>query len=106
IAIQQSSDIHFNTKFSIGQIKKHLIDKEYYAIYDKGIVGAAYFNGNDFHIGMIKKGSGHKAIKQICNNRHIRAVINNSNKKTIKLAKYLGFEFQRQDNKYTYMVKK
>ena len=105
IAIRESGKRYFNEEFSIGQIKKHLRDKEYYAFYEKGLIGAAYFNGNDFHIGMIDKGYGIKAIKKLIKNRKVRAVINSQDARTIKLASYLGFKHINKDTKYTYMVK-
>ena len=106
VAIKVSSKKHFNQDFSIGQIKKHLQDKEYYALHEKGLIGVAYFNGNDFHIGMIDKGYGIKAIKKLIKNRKVRAVINSQDARTIKLASYLGFKHINNDTKYTYMVKR
>ena len=64
-----------------------------------------YFNGEDMHIGVIKKGHGLNEGRKILKNRNARAVIKNDNIRTIKLVEHLGFVFQKQDGKYTYMVK-
>lgn len=105
-ALKISLKLHDNKDLSEDEIRDHIKDKEYYAIYNGDeLVGAMYFNGNDFHIGMIKKGRGLFDLKKILSNRHARAVIENTNTRTIKLAKLLGFKGQYQNNKYTYMVK-
>jgi hypothetical protein len=105
IALQLSSKHHFNQNFPLGGIKKHLMDKEYYAIHKNGLIGAAYYNGNDFHIGMIEKGYGGEAIRKLIR-KGARGVISNKDKRTIKLAQRFGFVLDKIDNNYTYMVKK
>lgn len=106
LALYKSSQTYNGKYFPFKQIKNHLKDKEYWAIYEKGVlVGGAYFNGDDFHIGMIRKGLGAKAIRQLTAGRKVRAVVENTDERTQKLGTRLGFEFVSRDNKYTYMVK-
>ena len=106
LALKVSSKMYFDIDFTIEQIKSHLSDKEYYAVFDNKLIGAAYYNGIDFHIGMIDKGFGASVIKKLTKNRLTRAVINNKDTRTIKLGTVLGFTRIGNDEKYTYMVKK
>ena len=104
-ALQKSGEIHCGEYIPLNQIKDHLRDKEYWAVYGEGLIGAAYYNGDFFHIGMIEKGLGAKVIKQLTANRRTWAAIENNDTRTLKLVKHIGFEFVNCDNKYTYMVK-
>lgn len=106
LALCESSQTYNGKYLPLKQIESHLKDKEYWAIYEKGkLIGGAYFNGDDFHIGMIKKGLGAKATRQLTAGRKVRAVVENTDERTQKLGTRLGFKFVSRDNKYTYMVK-
>ena len=103
---KKSASSDFGADLPEDMIRAHIESKDFYAIYDDGVlVGAYYYNGNDLHMAMTKKGKGAEVIRKITKGRNARAVIDLWNTRVIRLCELLGFEIMSSDGKQLYMVK-